>query len=61
MTRLEKCSCGQLAVVYVNHNGRKRWLCKVCESISRAENKNRAPGFILRGSGWLGKDIKGRN
>jgi len=58
MTNLEKCStpeCNNLGVIYSFTN--KRWLCKVCEAILKARGPM-APGFILKGSGWPGKEIK---
>ena len=59
MTNLEKCStpeCNNLGVVY--SFTKKRWLCKVCEAILKSKGP-RAPGFILKGNGWPGKEIKG--
>lgn len=53
MSKLERCKCGQIAVVYY----RRQWMCKVCEAILKSP-QNRAPGFVLVGDGWPGKEIK---
>lgn len=55
MTQLEKCECGNKATIYSFTTG--KWECRYCYK-DRTKSTHNAPGFILNGKGWPGKEIK---